>query len=103
MIRLRREFLKTAAATATFASLPAQAAGSASQFRGIRGDGIAALFDDLPGDLGFKIYAPAPKGKPGFTVQGNADKVVFAASAIKTFAPCGALRAAGAPDIHHPR
>src|SRR5437870_1328523 len=99
MIRFRREFLKTAAATATFASLPAQAAGSASQFRWIRSDGISALFDDLPGDLGFKIYAPSPKGKPGFTVQVNADKVLFAASAIKTFALCEALRQADSPDI----
>src|SRR5438132_9617767 len=99
MIRFRREFLKTAAVTATFASLPSQAAGTAAQFGGIRRDGIAKLFDDLPGDLGFKIDAPSPKGKPGFTVQVNADKVLFAASAIKTFALCEALRQAGSPDI----
>jgi beta-lactamase class A len=99
MIRFRREFLKTAAATATFASLPAQAAGSALQFGRIRSDDIAALFDDLSGDLGLKIYAPWPKGKPGFTVEVNADKVLFAASAIKTFALCEALRQADSPDI----
>jgi len=99
MIRFRREFLKTAAVTATFASLPAQAAGAAAQFGKIRSDGIATLFDDLPGDLGFKIHAPSPKGKPGFTVQANADKVLFAASAIKTFALCEALRQADSPDI----
>jgi len=58
MIRFRREFLKTAAVTATFASLPAQAAGAATQFGAIRRGGIATLFDDLPGDLGFKIHAP---------------------------------------------
>jgi beta-lactamase class A len=62
-------------------------------------DGIATLFDDLPGDLGFKIHAPSPKGKPGFTVQANADKVLFAASAIKTFALCEALRQADSPGI----
>ncbi len=99
MIRFRREFLKTAAATATFASLPAQAAGAATQFGVSRRDGIATLFDDLPGDLGFKIHAPSPKGKPRFTVQAGADKVLFAASAIKTFALCEALRQADAPDI----
>jgi hypothetical protein len=63
MIRFRREFLKTAAVTATFASLPAQAAGAATQFGVIRRDGIATLFDDLPGDLGFKIHAPSPRGR----------------------------------------
>jgi beta-lactamase class A len=99
MIRFRREFLKTAAATATFASLPAQAAGAASQFGEIRRDDIVPLFDNLPGDLGLKIYAPSLKGKHGFTVQANADKVLFAASAIKTFALCEALRQADSPDI----
>jgi beta-lactamase class A len=97
MIRSRREFLKTAAVTATFASLPAQAAGAATHFRASHG--IAKLFDDLPGDLGFKIHAPSRKGKPRFTVQANADKVLFAASAIKTFALCEALRQADSPDI----
>jgi len=99
MIRFRREFLKTAAVTATFASFPAQAAGAATQFGVIRRDGIAKLFDDLPGDLGFKIHAPSPRGRPGLTVQANADKVLFAASAIKTFALCEALRQADSPDI----
>ena len=97
MIRSRREFLKTAAVTATFASLPAQAAGAATHFGA--NHGIAKLFDDLPGDLGFKIHATSRKGKPGFTVQANADKVLFAASAIKTFALCEALRQADSPDI----
>jgi beta-lactamase class A len=97
MIRSRRDFLKMAAVTATFASLPAQAAGAATHF-GAR-HGIAKPFDDLPGDLGFKIHAPSRKGKPGFTVQANADKVLFAASAIKTFALCEALRQADSPDI----
>jgi hypothetical protein len=99
MIRFRREFLKTAAATATFASLPAQAAGAAGQFGESRKDGIAPLFGDLPGDLGLKIQAPSLKGKHGFTVQVNADKMLFAASAIKTFALCEALRQADSPDI----
>jgi beta-lactamase class A len=62
-------------------------------------DGIAPLFDDLPGDLGLKIHAPSLKGKHGFTVQANADEVLFVASAIKTFALCEALRQADSPDI----
>jgi beta-lactamase class A len=99
VIRFRREFLKTAAVTATFASLPAQAAGAAGQFGEIERDGIAILFRDLPGDLGLKIHAPSLKGKPGFTVQANADKVFFVASAIKTFALCEALRQVDSPDI----
>jgi len=99
MIRFRREFLKTAAATATFASLPAQAAEAAGQFGEIRKDGIGILFRDLPGDLGLKIHAPSLKRKPGLTVQVNADKMLFAASAIKTFALCEALRQADSPDI----
>ena len=97
MNRFRREFLKMAAVVA---SLPAQAAGAARQFGETRRADIAMLFDDLPGDLGMKIHAPSSKGhKPGFTVQANADKVLFVASAIKTFALCEALRQADSPDI----
>jgi beta-lactamase class A len=95
MIRFRREFLKTAAATATFASLPAQA----KQHEVEKKPDIAKLFDDLPGDLGFKIHAPSPKGKAALTVQANAEKMLFAASSIKTFALCEALRQADCPDI----
>ena len=95
MIRFRREFLKNAAATATFASLPAQA----TQFDVKKKADIAKLFDDLPGDLGFKIHAPSPKGKNAFTVQANADTMLFTASAIKTFALCEALRQADSPEI----
>jgi hypothetical protein len=69
MIRSRREFLKTAAVTGAIASLPAQAAGAATHFRASHG--IAKLFDDLPGDLGFKIHAPSRKGKPGFNRAGE--------------------------------
>jgi beta-lactamase class A len=99
MSRSRREFLKTAALTATIASLSPLPAAADTKSEKIRRHGIASLFDDLPGDIGLKIYSPSRKGKPGFTVQVNADKVLFAASAIKTFALCEALRQADSPDI----
>lgn len=56
--------------------------------------GILELFDGLPGDLGLKIHVPSKQGCPGFSVQMNPDKVLFAASAIKAFALCQALRKA---------
>jgi len=95
MIRFRREFLKTAAATATFASLPAQAKQHETKKRA----DIAHLFDGLPGDLGFKIHAPGSKRNDALTVEANADRMLFAASSIKTFALCEALRQADSPDI----
>jgi len=96
MIRFRREFLKTAAATATFASLPAQA----KQHETKKQADIAHLFDGLPGDLGFKIYAPSSKRNDALTVEANADKMLFAASSIKTFALCEALRQVdNSPDV----
>lgn len=103
MIRFRREFLRSAAATAISASLPVQAMDTAARL-GSRYD-IAEFFNDLPGDLGFKIHVPSQRRRPGFSVQMNADKVLFAASAIKTFALCQALRQAeflpDSPDIDH--
>jgi len=92
MIRPRREFLKTAAATAIAATLPVQALNAARPWGSTRG--ITKLFDGLPGDLGFKIEAPAQRGRPGFSAQMNPGKVLFAASSIKTFALCEALRQA---------
>lgn len=87
MIRFRREFLRTAAATAISASLPVQAMDTAARpVPVLKYDIIAQLFNDLPGDFGFKIHAPAQRGRQEFSVQMNADRVLFAASAIKTFA-----------------
>jgi len=94
MIRFRRDFLRTAAATAISASLPVQATDTAARYVPVSKYDIAKLFNDLPGDLGFKIYAPSQRGRPGFSVQMNADRVLFAASSIKTFALCEALRQA---------
>ena len=85
--------MKTAAATATFASLPAQAAGEATQFRVFRRDGIATLFDDLPGDLGFKIHAPSPRGRPGFnTATDMIFNLVGADNIRKLIASAGLLQ-----------
>ena len=98
MIHSRREFLKTAAVTGRPSPRFQRKRRARPRHFGAS-HGIAKLFDGLPGDLGFKIRAPSRKGKPGFTVQANADKVLFAASAIKTFALCEALRQADSPDI----
>jgi beta-lactamase class A len=46
-----------------------------------------------------KIFAPATDGQPELVVQLNADKMLFAASAIKTLVLCEALRQADAPDL----
>ena len=55
MIRFRRDFLRTAAATAISASLPVQATDTAARYVPVSKYDIAKLFNDLPGDLGVKI------------------------------------------------
>lgn len=97
MIRFRREFLKTAMAAATFASLPKHARATPGRLNSRQG--VAKFFEGLPGDLGFKIQVPAQLDKPGFSIEMQADKRLFAASAIKTFALGEALRQADSPDI----
>ena len=97
MIRFRREFLKAAAATAAFASLPAQAQGAPA--RSNANQAIAQLFRGVPGDLGFKVLGPPPDGTGGISIEMNADRVLFAASSIKTFALCTALQQADSRDI----
>jgi hypothetical protein len=52
---------------------------------------IVALFAQLPGDTAFKILAPDAKGKKPFIAQLNSDRMLFVASAIKTFALCEAV------------
>jgi beta-lactamase class A len=109
MIHSRREFLKTAAATATFATTPLVAA--AAVMEGLvktehqttqsqtNQEQIVSLFAHLPGDKALKILAPAAEGKPEFVAQLNSDKMLFAASAVKTFVLCEALRQADSPDV----
>lgn len=99
MTRFRRQFLKTAAATAALGALPARAVDDVRE-SGVPGRyAITELFRDLPGQLGMKIFAPPQKGRRGFTAEINAGRQLFAASAIKTFALCEALRQADSPEI----
>jgi beta-lactamase class A len=61
-------------------------------------DQIVDLFQRLPGDKALKILVPAA-GKSEFSAQLNPNKMLFAASAIKTFVLCEALRQADSPDV----
>jgi len=60
---------------------------------------IVDLFRRLPGDKALKILVPAAAGKPEFSAQLNQTKMLFFASAIKTFVLCEALRQADSPDV----
>jgi beta-lactamase class A len=95
MTASRRDFLKTGAAAATL-TLPAMPA-SARDINAVSSDTIDALFAALPGDVGYKIMVPM--GKKMFVARRNADRMLFAASAIKTFVLCEALRQVDAPDV----
>ncbi len=107
MAHSRREFLKTAATTATLASVPlaaaplAAAAVTGEQDSAVTPDEIIDLFEPLPGDKAIKIFAPAAQGKPDFLAQFNSNKRLFVASADKTYVLCEALRQADSPDIIH--
>ena len=99
MGRSRREFLKTAAAAATVATVPPSVAASsgqtATQAQPVTPEQITSLFDNLPGDKALKILAPAL----GVVAQLNSGQRLLVASAIKTFILCEALRQADSPDI----
>ena len=60
---------------------------------------IVDLFRRLPGDKALKILVPAAAGQPEFSAQLNQTKMLFFASAIKTFVLCEALRQADSPDV----
>lgn len=101
MVPSRREFLKAASAV-SLASLPLITSACAEGME----VNIDSLFADLPGDHAFEIFAPSVNNAPGFAASSNADKRLFVASAIKTFALCQALRQAelqqgDSPDIAH--
>ena len=102
----RREFLKTAAASATLAATPftlatAAAASVTNAVGAASPNHIAALFQNLPGEVAFKVFVPPANGRPGFTASSNSDKMLFAASAIKSYLLCEAMRQADAPNIDH--
>jgi beta-lactamase class A len=95
----RREFLKTAASATTFATAPVTDAAMVMHKQEITPEQIIGLFEHLPGDKAFKILAPAPGGKPKFQAQFNSDRMLFVASAIKTFVLCEALRQIDSPAV----
>jgi beta-lactamase class A len=107
MTPTRREFLRNAAATATFASVPvaAKAAQSAAKAPSpsveLSPQQIQLALNSLPGDKAFKIFAPPAAGGPELLLEYQSSKQLFVASAIKTFALCEALRQADSPDIGH--
>jgi len=95
MAESRRAFLKNAAALGGVATLPAMPAIAKS----IAADAIVDRFADLPGDKGFKILAPAAKGRKSFVAELGANRMLFAASAIKTFVLCETLRQADSAAV----
>ncbi|MGH8591540.1 MAG: serine hydrolase [Gammaproteobacteria bacterium] len=97
MVNSRRNFLKAAAATGTLAAVPAMPA--AAKHGHVAPERIVARFAQLPGDTAFKIFAPAAKDKKAFVAQLNSDRILFVASAIKTFVLCEALRQADSLDV----
>jgi beta-lactamase class A len=104
MSHLRREFLKNAAAYATLAATPLSlatgaAAGTTNPVQTASPNQIAALFQNLPGQVAFKVFVPPANGRPGFTASSNSNKMLFVASAIKTYVLCEAMRQADAPNI----
>src|SRR5215831_10642539 len=94
MIRSRRQFLKTAASTTTFTSVPLVMTDAGQRKETLSPDQILELFEHLPGDKGLKDLIPKAEGTPEFSVQIIPDQTLFAASAIKTFALCVALQQA---------
>lgn len=87
----RRDFLRTAAGSFAFSAVPLGASAEGSQ--GSVED-IPELFAGLPGETAFKIFAPAARGRREILVKANSDKMLFVASAIKTFVLCTALQQA---------
>jgi len=98
MVHSKREFLKAAAAAGTFAAVPAMPASARPANKDLA-EQIVSRFGDLPGDKGFKILAPSAKGRKTFVAQLDADRMLFAASAIKTYVLCEALRQADSRDV----
>jgi beta-lactamase class A len=99
MAHSRREFLKAAANTASFAALPLAVTVTRTPGQTLTLDQLTNLFDHLPGDKTLKVFAPAAEGRAEFLAQLNSNKRLFVASAIKTFVLCEALRQVDSPDV----
>jgi beta-lactamase class A len=93
----RRNFLKAIVGTAAMAPLGMMAEMGAESTANVQT--ILSLFEKLSGDKAVKIFAPAAKGKPAFTVEMNAAKQLFVGSAVKTFILAEALRQADTPNV----
>jgi beta-lactamase class A len=98
MAHSRREFLKTATSAATFAAIPAAQSETVNSDAATP-DEIVNLFERLPGDKALKIFVPATSGKPKIQIQLNSERVLFVASAMKTFALGERLRQLDSPDV----
>ena len=99
MAHSRREFLRTAASAATFAAVPTAQSQTIASDAAVTPEQIVKLFENLPGDKSLKIFAPSANGKPKFQAQLNSDRMLFVASAIKTFVLCERLRQIDSPDV----
>jgi beta-lactamase class A len=97
MLHSRRKFL-AAAATASLAAVPLTAE---AEVEPGYADEVVCLFDSLPGDKSIKIFAPGRKGRRDLVIELNANKQLFAASAIKTFVLCERLRQVDSADVVH--
>ena len=98
--RSRRDFIKAGAAALGAAPLAALAAEPAdAALAALDPASIVARFAALPGDVGFEIRVPAVAGGDDFVAQLQADRRLFCASSLKTFALCEALRQHDAPDV----
>lgn len=101
MLHSRRTFL-AAAATASFAAVPSLTTVSAeAEVEPGFSEHVLALFNRLPGDKGIKILAPGVGGRSDLLIELNVNQRLFAASSIKTFVLCEALRQVDCPDVVH--
>lgn len=85
-------------AGAGLASLPAIVTVAAEK-GGPSADHILSLFQNLPGVVALRIWAPAAQGKPEFVVASNASRRMFVGSAIKTFVLGEVLRQVDGPNV----
>jgi len=96
----RRSFLEAAVSMGvTPLGLSAMTMMPRAAWPAVDSNDIVGLFDDLPGDKGIKIFAPAVSGKPQFLLELNSSKRLFVGSAIKTFILAEALRQAEATNL----
>jgi len=94
MIQPRKKSRKSVAAAGKHAAVAKAAPGSS-----LKPEQIVKLFAGLPGDIAFKVLAPRAKGKAPFVAKLNSNRMLFVASAIKTFVLCEALRQADSATI----